>query len=732
MQLYKEYNDIMRNAQYLKDFYKKVYLIFEGKGGEQIITGDILPKNKKIREILIPNSEMEHALNFVLMELQKLVTNQDQYAGYGFYFAQYGGSKTQFLHMLETEADEVPNVIPILLEDLKQFQPRILFEKMLGNLFRKINNLPEFLEDPSKYRDFFAGLNELVANIQISFQLSKNLKRAEEIIENLWNSKNPTTTTALTELNDLLHSSIMVDNSDVLAKIIRLMQYCSQHGMIFLFLFDEVDLWLNEDSAELELSPEFLRNQTYMKQFLEIPDTKVHCVMVYACTDRVHTLLHAKGALLSARSPAGSRWVRIYENAEKILEPGNYGDQIDMALVKLAAYHSIYYNVQIPSLFFDKTQAPLTRKYAQLSRRNCNSKIIQLLKNHQVLDQAINQGLREWESNTQHYGTLMEDHLASILRRLNIKFVREQVLIDPTQKITKDKLDGYFVNPSLDDREIRTLAEIKLTKNFKGEKAYQVLQWLTLNPEQHIIFIIFSPTTLEEIKKELIAFAEKQNFDLALMPRIQFLHISDPYAFCAINAVEALAGTADRLNEFYNAFAQWLDFYADLSHQYQTIIHQLGYTTFVPPVKRDRADPVPGTQAGSTDVPPSGTESAPNTPAIAPSAVNSGNVDLSVEGRSCLLILTHMFRGRVFTSTGRVSKQKITALVNEKSLGISNIEELMEFMHKQGVISKITDKFVNFDASLANFDSLEKFTEALSVKLGRKSNGSGGLGSFIH
>jgi hypothetical protein len=46
MQLFKEYTDIMRNAQYLKDFYKKVYLIFEGKGGEQIITGDILPKNK--------------------------------------------------------------------------------------------------------------------------------------------------------------------------------------------------------------------------------------------------------------------------------------------------------------------------------------------------------------------------------------------------------------------------------------------------------------------------------------------------------------------------------------------------------------------------------------------------------------------------------------------------------------------------------------------------------------
>jgi len=180
--------------------------------------------------------------------------------------------------------------------------------------------------------------------------------------------------------------------------------------------------------------------------------------------------------VLSARSPAGSRWVRIYENAEKIVEPGNYGDQISQTLVKLAAYHSIYYGIQIPAVFFEKAIVPLTKKYTQLSRRNCNSKIIQLLKNFQILEPFLNRGQKEWDSDSQRYGSWLESNLESIFRRLSIKFVREQIQIDPTMQKSKDKLDGYFVNLSLDDQEIKTNVEIKLTKNFKGEKAYQVLQ----------------------------------------------------------------------------------------------------------------------------------------------------------------------------------------------------------------------------------------------------------------
>lgn len=691
MNIYQQFNSIVNKYSYRDEVIKKILNIFDGTGENQIISNELIPKPLRIKEFVIFSNEIERALNIIHSKLREIQQKGLTNSGSLFYFSQYGGSKTQFLNLVENEISfEIPNCITILFEDLYHINPIILFEQIFSQIFQIIGRVPKISEDQVKYRRFSNELRRYIGEIQVAIQQSSNLKQAEMLLSNLRKIKNPEMRNIINELDALLHSTILVDSIDILNKIIQLMQFCSQNEILFLFLFDEVDLWLDEGGEELKFSKDFNKISKIMKLILEIPDNKIKIFMVYTCTDRVNRLFQTMQHKFETISPVASRLNRIYNSSEKILEPGNYGSKIDIAMVTLAAYYHLANNrVKINTEIIEKAIPILDKKYKSFSRRMANSKIIQLLKNYQILSEPLKSGLKNWKNNTQHYGILLQNNLPSILNRLTIKFVQKDILVDPSRILSRDKIDGYFVNYSLEDEEIKTHVEIKLTKEFKGEKAYQALQYLQLHPEESLVMIIFTPTPSNIINKEIINYAENNGYDKSVYKRIKFILIDKPIAFSAINGISRASIDSESILEFLDAFANWFEFFSDFSNQYQEIKRKLGID-FIPP---------------KTIKPPASEK---------PEQLEAKKLiasKLTPGQQTCLNLLSAMFHRRKFSTTGRMNKNTIQNFIADHSLGIADLEKYFELMDRSNIIEKITKSQVIFSSKIINAQSLEDLSQ---------------------
>jgi predicted phosphohydrolase len=676
MNIYQEFKSLVNKYSYRDEIIKKVLKIFEGTGENQILTSDIIPSQLRIKEFVILSDEIERALNILHSKLREIYQENVISSGGLFYFSQYGGSKTQFLHLVKNEINiEFPNCIVILFEDLYHINPMILFDRIFSQI------------------------------IQVAIQQSKNLKKAEDLLEVLRRVRNPEILRTIEELDLLLHSTILVDSIDILNKIIGLMQFCSQNNIVFLFLFDEVDLWLDVKDEELTFSQEFNKISNLMKLILEISDNRIRSFMVFSCTDRVNLLFQRMQHKFETISPVSSRLNRTYNSSERILEPGNYGTKIENALVNLAAFYHLANNrVKIDTEILEKMVPILDKKYKSYSRRMTNSKIIQLLRNYEHLSQPLERGLRNWKNNATHYGSLIQENLPSILNRLNIRFVRKDISVDPDRTISKDKIDGYFINYTLEDDEIKTHVEIKLTKEFKGEKAYQALQYLQLHKEEHLVMIIFSPSSVEIINREIIKYAENNAYENSLFERLHLILIENPLAFCAINGISSVSSDSNQLSLFLDSYSNWLEFFSDFSNQYRQIKRKIGID-FVKPEKPTTTGPPP--------------------PSPQP------EYSLSTEEQTCLNLLSNMYHRRKFSSTGRMNKSTIEKFITERSLGITDLEKYLELMDRADIIEKITSAQVTFASNIINTTSLDEVKQGVINFFQRNSQKESSLNVFL-
>jgi len=706
MNLYQEYNKIVNNYSFFEDYIKKIIRIFEGTGDNQIITRDIIPPNFRIKNFIVLSDQIERGLNIIHKELREIQEENAKNSGYLFYFSQYGGSKTQFLNLIVDEISaKLTNCITVLFEDVHHINPILIFENIFSQIFQIIAKMPQFYEDSENYRNFSRELQQKIAEVQVAIRQSSNLKEAEEILENLRRIKNPNMIREIKKLDELLHSTILVDPVLIFNKIINLMQFCSQNGISFLFLFDEVDSWLEERGDDLIFSKDLNRISKIMKYMFEIPDNQIKNFIVFACTDRVNRLFKTMQHKFENISPVASRLNRIYNSAEKILDPGNYSSKIDKALINLAAFYHLANNrVKIGNKFLEQTLPILENKYKSLSRRMANSKIIQILNNYKHLSQPLELGLKEWNNNAQYYGNLIQKNLPSILNRLTIKFVREDIHVDPTMDLSRDKIDGYFINYSLNNEEIRTHVEIKLTANFKGDKAYQTLQFLQLNPEDSIVMMIFCPMPIDKIKKEIYEYAENNGYNKEVYNRLHFIHIENPIAFAPIIGIPKVSADSDKFFEFLEAFANWLEFFSGFSSQYQEIKQKIGID-FIPP------EPPPKTVESTERKPP------------------EPEIKLSTEQQTCLNLLSQLYHKRKFTESGRLYKSTIRKFIEENSLGITDVEKYFEIMKQSNIIEKITVKTVTFSEKIIKIESLDNLRK-FTVNFFQRPQESSGIMSF--
>ena len=611
-----------------------------------------------------------------------------------FYFSRYGGSKTQFLNLVLDEIQtKIPECIVLLFNDIDELRPENLYNKLKQVSYYKIPNIYNELE----YINLMSKLESISSDINVDLRQSSNLNKMMEKLGFIKKQlqKNPELNKKLEEIIDLLRTSILVDSESVMKRILEIMKELTKNGLFFLFLYDELDLWIDETSEDLFFSKSFRQLEKVLKLLFESSQHEIKLFHLFACTDRISKLIEENKYFYDKTTSAGSRLMQIHGRAEIVYESGNYGDKIGEALAKISAFYTLSNDrFPIEEDFLNNTLEKLKQKYLIYSRKLINTKIINILKIYHNLKIPLEKGLDEWKRDVKRYSGLLHKYLDGILRGIEISFVLKEVRIEPDNP-NSNRIDGYFINYDEEDNEVRTYAEIKLAKEFTNDKAYQVLQWSQVR-EKPIILIVFSPNSIDDIKNKIIEFSEKKGFSIDDVNRIHILNISIPFAFCSIIGIESLLSNYEELTNFYKDYGEWLDFYGDFSYKYQGIRTLLGfsYEKISKPRKEEEEK----------------------------ESEKKEKKELSLEAKMCMDILVGLQRDKKLNKTGRLAIATIEKLNNESSLGISNLEELYETMRNYDLIATIGKSYIQFSKDITKIKELDRFVEKCENKFKKEKD----------
>ncbi len=698
---YADFDTLRSKFFYLKNNIPGIYNVLVGNGASQIITEEIIPNNSLIRTFLTLSPMMERSLSSVMDGIKSISESSTDYLSSFFYITQYGGSKTQFIHMVINEINQnEESCICINFEEISKITPTNFFNELFREILRKLAKISKFRNDKSYYQNFYSKFNQIVSRIHFLLQQSKNLEEILKILNDLSRSVDSPSKKKLETLRSILYSSILVDPKAILNEIIALMQHCTEFDIVFVIFFDEVDHWINDSSQDFHFNSKFLQREEILQSIFELHNHKVNVQFVFACTQRIHHYIETFQKDISDRSAAGSRLIKIIEQTKKIGESGTYGGTTANALQKISALYYYAKNFsQFDDRFFASTEPILEKKYGYYSRRICNSKIIHLITAFHILHNALTTGWTSWEKNPTKFGNMWQKFLNLIVEPININFIRKDIYIDPTRQKIKKKIDGYFLIPTLQETDLKIYVEIKFAKQFTPDKAEQAIKWLSIHPKERIIMVIFSPSKLERIKEQIMNYCIKDNFPPELIKGIEIIHIENPYAFCGIWGIENFLAKPDQLREITQALGIWVNFYGNFASQYQEIIQRIKTLDYYKPIfaPKEHDD----TQS--------------------PEDTDEFNIDnLNPEQRTYYDFLRFLFSKKKFSKTGRMGKTKLQDLIKKTAFGISDHEACIEFLFRYQIITDISKKTVVFSPSYFGMSILKEFENDIIKKFKRK------------
>ncbi len=103
---------------------------------------------------------------------------------------------------------------------------------------------------------------------------------------------------------------------------------------------------------------------------------------------------------------------------------------------------------------------------------------------------------------------------------------------------------------------------------------------------------------------------------------------------------------------------------------------------------------------------------------------------LSIEDKTSISLLIALYVEKAYTPSSKMNKLKIGRIIEKRSLGITNLENILENIQKANIILKITPKMVNFDKKIVSMLSINKFNKKVTTMMVRKGNHSG-INSFF-
>ncbi|MFW9969459.1 MAG: hypothetical protein ACFFDF_04605 [Candidatus Odinarchaeota archaeon] len=517
---YEEIKDSLLNVN--KETSSRVLEILEASGSAIIKVNDLESGGYSVplENILILSEHMKQAINKFNDAIKRIGVADNPETGSLFYIAEYGGSKTQFIELINSiitvnKGRNLPpfnRVIPIVFNGIIDLSASYLGEKIEQQTAKILSRELDLLEREGKAPKEIHAFEDFL-NLLVEFRKVKNAPEHLERIYSLLSDIERTSDRSVglnlkvTAIRNELSQLPLIDEEKLLNIVFDIMKFASRFNVVYIFFFDECDEWLAKGEQESIWDQNFIKKQYFFRKLYD-SISELRLYQIYCFTSRIHECLRSEKSDtipgIHRLSSDLTKYMASSSSHSLIREEGIYqGNEATEAVLKWLillekAVHSV--NPAIFDSFLNKLIEKVDNK---LSRRKANGTIIAAIRAYMQLAEYITYGQNQYEAvkkTSKHQiaiGKIIEDKFASYLNFLNFNFEKRH------QKVGGGKLiDGRFIM-SVKGREFNLHAEIKSFNKpdaFDIGKADQVIKYVQ-NFNQKVIFFLFChDLTLEFVK----------------------------------------------------------------------------------------------------------------------------------------------------------------------------------------------------------------------------------------
>lgn len=478
-----------------------------------VISRDILEKGTKVREYLILSGEMKRYLRDIKHAITEFNNTDQNGSKTFFYYARFGGSKSQFSALLKDE------LIQEQEEDPKFPSKRLIFldfpkvsDLSGSNVFSQlsagcIRALARVLTNEKEYNEVFTRIQELMFDIQVGIISTSKKQEIYKLLDEISYKTGRSVEKETDQIRIDLDYVQFMNDEIIIKKSKEIIKILSDHQFILVWLFDELDQWFDLETGEL--SEGFRNISRLLHEIFELGNISKNIFLFFA-TKRVQALLddHEKIVKLELSDAATRRFFRLHRNSSTLHEQGNYGDAITDAIFHFSAMSCAVKNIKHPKLTFYKFLVSFTEfhakpEYKRTSRGHINSRILKILENYFVIEDEVQKGFELLKPDKKwiDISNAIPDIFSTILLYLDTSYPFERREIPVGSK----RLDGIFKISKSGNQDI--YVEIKLSKNLEKLRVDQILEAAVVE-KKWVIFFVFGTLTKDEvltkIKKELI------------------------------------------------------------------------------------------------------------------------------------------------------------------------------------------------------------------------------------
>ncbi len=520
--IYEEIKDSLLNVN--KETSSRVLGILEASGSA-IIRADDLESGGygvPLEKILILSDHMRQAIDKFYETIKKIGSADTPETGSLFYIAEYGGSKTQFIELINSTISEnkgrnLPpfnRVIPIVFNGIIDLSATYLGEKIEQQtakiLSRELDLLEREGKSPKEIHAFESFLNLLVE--------FRKVKNAPEHIERIYallsdveraSDRSVGLNLKISKIRNELLQLPLIDEEKLLNIVFDIMKFASRYNVVYIFFFDECDEWLAKGEQESIWEQNFIKRQYFFRKLYD-SISELRLYQIYCLTPRIHESLRSEKSDsvpgIHRLSSDLTKYISSSGSHSLIREEGIYqgSEAVEAVLKWLILLEKSVHSVD-PTIFESFLDKLVNKIDNKLSRRKANGTIIAALRAYIRLADYIKHGQNQYDSVKKTHsiqlsiGSIIEDIFSSYLNFLNFNFEKKH------QKVGGGKLvDGRFAM-GVKGRESELFAEIKTFNrpdSFDKDKATQVLNCIQ-NLKVKVIFFLFCyDLTTEYVKNK--------------------------------------------------------------------------------------------------------------------------------------------------------------------------------------------------------------------------------------
>ena len=677
---YRKYKAIRQRYATNKSVVEKILSIFARTGSDEVISYEIAGDHSKVMDFMILSDNMREGLNKISLEIDHLLQSPTQNFGHHFYFSKYGGSKTQFIAMLNDYfIREKPKVIPITLVDITAINSENMFNQIIPRTYEKIN---QEIEDRYKTYEKILEIQKIASLIQIGLIGNKN---KNEILKKLKNIDGMTSNNVIKEeiieLEKLTDNIQIADDERVMDLLSKIIADSSKLGFIYVLFFDEIDLWFNEEEP-LEFSKKFIEKTRIIKKILDFYKGGGKLYFLFCCTDRIFYLLTQHSKELEGSSPVYNRFLSIFDNSDRTFENGTYGEQLEDAVCQISAYFSLVKQTNISEDYLETIIKSYKNKYYESTRRILNSRLIFLLNSYKEIINLIEIGLKHIKNNNWIWiGNIVPEFLEGIFKELGINWIKEEIPVDESLQRSARRLDGKFVVGEIDRKVILTEVKTVGVRDFPKKKVEQVVEAVHFRQEP-IILLIWGKFKKEEVISKITSYI---NINMHIGYKLEYINkifpiiIDNPIAFAPIIGLSTIRTDTNALKRCMTATANWLDELSSIREDLFEVWQELGI--------------VPKFQKRSEDI-EDGEEKVKE---------KEKKKKKNIISQNAITVLITLKKKNQYTKTGTKKKSTVYNTIRSLGFGIEkDLDRVYELLYKKRIISNITTQTVKFSSEFIN------------------------------